>query len=357
MKIDIHCHAVGKGKNYQTIDNDIYFNISDDSIFLSRIFYTFFYNILERNLIELGADTESADGVVSTNEYFDLLYNILINSTEIDGIVLLAFDAVYNTYGDLDIKTTDLWVSNKFLCDKIKVLNTKLLNNNIYHKKFFFGASVNPNNKNWEKELDFVLNQTDAVLIKWIPSVQHIQVQKVDKEFYKLLAENGMPLLSHVGSEYAFPEGLKHKKNDHFCHLETPLNFGAKVIAAHCNTPSIPLFEKKEISEFYQFMCRMNQDKVRLFSDTSALSSLTKFRYIDEIAKTFNPDWLVHGSDFPVPVEGWVNIPLVNPEISTNEYRDIINTKNPLDLDVLIKRAHGLSDKILENTQAVLRII
>lgn len=103
-------------------------------------------------------------------------------------------------------------------------------------------------------------------------------------------------------------------------------------------------------------MLEINRDKVRLYTDTSALSSLTKFRYIDEIARMFNPDWLLHGSDFPIPVEGWVNIPVVNPNISLEEYKEIVNTKNPLDLDIRIKRAHGLPDQVLENAENVLRL-
>jgi hypothetical protein len=38
------------------------------------------------------------------------------------------------------------------------------------------------------------------------------------------------------------------------------------------------------------------------------------------------------------------------------EYMDILNTKNPFDLDVKIKRAHGFSDSILENPANVLRL-
>jgi hypothetical protein len=38
------------------------------------------------------------------------------------------------------------------------------------------------------------------------------------------------------------------------------------------------------------------------------------------------------------------------------EYIQISKTKNPLDRDVKIKRAHGFSDFIIDDTEKVLRI-
>jgi hypothetical protein len=39
-----------------------------------------------------------------------------------------------------------------------------------------------------------------------------------------------------------------------------------------------------------------------------------------------------------------------------DEYERIKNTENLLDRDVMIKRAHGFSDSILDNAQSVLRL-
>ena len=32
MKIDMHCHVLGNGKDITNINNDIYYNISDNSL-------------------------------------------------------------------------------------------------------------------------------------------------------------------------------------------------------------------------------------------------------------------------------------------------------------------------------------
>ena len=124
MRIDVHCHAVGKGKNIEDIENKVYFNINDEPNWFTRRFYNFLYNdILERELIKLGADTDDNDGWISTDEYFDFVYRLLKDSTEIDGIVLLAFDAVYTNDGEVDEIPTDIWVSNHFLNEKVIELN------------------------------------------------------------------------------------------------------------------------------------------------------------------------------------------------------------------------------------------
>jgi len=45
-----------------------------------------------------------------------------------------------------------------------------------------------------------------------------------------------------------------------------------------------------------------------------------------------------------------------DPRVTLGEYLKIKKTKNPLDRDVRIKRAHGFSDAILENAEKVLRL-
>ena len=355
MRIDIHCHAVGKGKRIENIDNQVYLNIDDDPSPAVRKYFHFLYGRVESGLVKTGGDTDN-DKLVSTDEYFNLLYRLLVSAEEIDGIVLLALDGVYTPDGELDERKTEYWVSNRFLSKRVAALNKRLEDEQIEGKRFFLGGSVNPNNKNWEAELDFVLNQAEAVLIKWIPSVQHIQLDQVQPRFYRALADAGMPLLCHVGPEHMFPEGVRRKRDDNFRHLAAPLKHQVKVIAAHCNTPVIPLLERNEVEEFRRFMEEINRDGIRLWADTSALSFSLKVFYVNQIVKSFDHQWLVHGSDFPIPADGWVQIPWLNPSITSHEYARIMRSKNPFDRDVLIKRAHGFHDTILENAHRVLRM-
>jgi predicted TIM-barrel fold metal-dependent hydrolase len=265
--------------------------------------------------------------------------------------------------GALDKKRTDIWVSNRFLSRKVKELNDKLSKEKDpknKKKRFFYGASVNPNRKDWDEELEFVVGDPDAVLVKLIPSAQHVRLRdRRHKAYYEFLADHHMPLLCHVGPEYSFPEGIREWRLDNFRFLDKPLEHGVTVIAAHCATPVFPPpINKNEVQAFYAFMKSANPSgrKVQLWGDTSAFSLLTRVPILKEILETFPPEWLVHGSDFPIPIDGWVHLPWFTHDVTWEEYEKIKRTENLLDRDVVIKRAHGFSDSILENAGKVLRL-
>jgi len=75
----------------------------------------------------------------------------------------------------------------------VEELNGRIRSEGI-EKTFYLGASVSPNRKDWKAELAYVLGETDAVLIKWIPSTQHIDVRdEIHRDFYRALADAKMP--------------------------------------------------------------------------------------------------------------------------------------------------------------------
>ena len=103
---------------------------------------------------------------------------------------MLGLDAVYDPEsGKLDEKRTDIWVSNRFLARKVKELNERLATEKdpeISGKRFFYGGSVNPNRRDWREELEFVIGDPNAVLLKLIPSAQHIHLRDPKhKPFYE----------------------------------------------------------------------------------------------------------------------------------------------------------------------------
>jgi hypothetical protein len=191
-----------------------------------------------------------------------------------------------------------------------------------------------------------------------IPSAQHIYLMdNGHAAFYQALAAHHMPLLCHVGPEYSFPEGIRKRQLDNFRYLAKPLEHGVTVIAAHCATPLFPLIEQPQIKEFYALMKDANGSGiVRLWGDTSALSLSTRISLMSTVLDTFPVQWLVHGSDFPIPIDGWIHLPWVTYDVTPQEYIQIWKTKNSLDKDVRIKRAHGFPDAILENAEKVLRL-
>ncbi|HMK50743.1 MAG TPA: hypothetical protein VK435_11870, partial [Thermodesulfovibrionales bacterium] len=84
MKIDIHCHVVGNGTDINGTDTNVYLYAEDNQHWFTRILY----NLLETDLKDMEADL-NRDGIISTDEYFELLYRYFSASEEIDGIVLL----------------------------------------------------------------------------------------------------------------------------------------------------------------------------------------------------------------------------------------------------------------------------
>ncbi len=352
MKIDVHCHVIGNGKDINNVDRDVYLYAEDNQHWFTRILA----NLVDDELVRLEADL-NRDGIIATGEYFELLYKMLANSEETDGVVLLALDALFAPKtGVLDVERTDLWVSNRFLAGKVGELNDRLISSGHGTKRFYFGASVSPNRKDWKDELDFA-DSAGAVLVKLIPSTQHINLaDRRHREFYKSLAEKSIPLLCHVGPEYSFPEGIRNKRLDNFRYLDLPLDCGVEVIAGHCASPVFPVIDRNMMKDFFKFMEKTNTGGVKLWADTSALSLSTRLPLVPEILDTFPSEWLVHGTDFPIPIDGWTHLPLITEDVTPEEYLGIVKTRNPFDRDVRIKRAHGFDDALLENAEKVLRV-
>lgn len=347
----MHCHVIGNGKDITLVNEDVYFDASDNQHWFTWLLA----HIVENDLVNMGA--QPADEWISADHYLDLVCRLLTTAKEIDAVVLLALDAVYDN-GALNKAKTDLWVSNRYLSEKVKKLNLSLSEKGS-KKRFFYGASVSPNRpeEEWQTELDFVFADADAVLMKWIPSTQHIKVNEVSPLFYQRLATSGLPLLCHVGPEYSFPEGIRNMDYDNFDFLKTPLDHGVEVIAAHCASPVFPMKDTNRMKQFRALMDQANAgDEVRLWADTSALSLSTRLPVISEILDLFPAKWLVHGTDFPIPIDGLPHLPFVTHGITPADYAEIIRTKNPFDRDVKIKRAHGFDDSILTNASKVLRL-
>jgi hypothetical protein len=178
------------------------------------------------------------------------------------------------------------------------------------------------------------------------------------KDFYRALASHHMPLLCHVGPEYSFPEGIRKRQLDNFRHLERPLEYGVTVIAAHCATPVFPLIDRDRLAEFAVFIRDKNQGNSQpvLYADTSALSMASRIMITPRVLDLIPTQWLLHGSDFPVPADARAYLPYLVPGISPTEYWQMCRCEHRLDADVLIKRALGFPDSVLSRATEVLRL-
>jgi hypothetical protein len=112
----MHFHVVGRGKDINQVNENVFFYPEDNNTLITQVLY----RLVEKYLGEAGADFDQS-GTVDTNEYFGFVYKLLATSREIKGVVLLGLDALYSPKsGRLNKKRTDLWVSNRFLARNVK---------------------------------------------------------------------------------------------------------------------------------------------------------------------------------------------------------------------------------------------
>jgi uncharacterized protein len=350
-RIDIHFHLLGKDDDFEAAEKGraLYWSPGDN-----QHWQTWITNGYVEGMLRLYQHDLGLHGKLTTEQYAEIAYRSLASSTEIDAIVLLALDAVFTEDHTIDRVKTDLWVPNDYLAERTSKLNARFSQENLA-KRFYLGASVHPYREDWQDRLEQAL-QLKAVLLKIIPSVQIVDFAKVAPAFWTAVAASKLPLLVHVGAEYAFPEGRRNPELDHIDQIKFPLDQGVKVIVAHCGSRVFPV-DPDYVDELVQLMKRYNTGgDIRLWADTSALLMASRVAVVKRIKKLIPSEFLVHGSDFPVPVDPFAYNPLDFPEMTLKTFVKISETNNHLDQDVLIKRAIGFPDTILTAASQVLRL-
>jgi predicted TIM-barrel fold metal-dependent hydrolase len=255
-----------------------------------------------------------------------------IATSHLDKVVCLALDPVYSPSGVRQEENSYIWVDNDYVLDLRKELPEKIL----------LGASVHPYDPNFEDRVKKYVD-AGAVLVKWLPSAQRIDLaeEKVLKamRFLATALPGGkpLPLLLHVGSEYAIPstdertssyDYLSWSKTDSAVNffrfnkkwfvpqvkkiqknIENALQQGAIIIFAHCGLPYFSsgflgnLLEHSEFGTVKDYLKRTSQGefkKGQCFADVSALVTPFRKRFFPE-ARKLPQELLLFGSDFPTP--------------------------------------------------------
>jgi predicted TIM-barrel fold metal-dependent hydrolase len=258
-----------------------------------------------------------------------------INGTpEIDKVVVLAFDAVYDREGRFDANNTHLYVTNDYAWELAQ-----------RHPKLLFGASVHPYRKDAVAELERCVGR-GAVLLKWLPIVQNLN--PADERcipFYEALAHHRLPLLCHTGGEVALPN-LDRSVADPAL-LVPALQRGVTVIAAHCGTRS-RLFE----TGFLPTFVRMAHDYEHFYGDTAALNlPMRSYAYDAILQDEVVCRKLLHGSDWPI-----ITIP--PKRIGWGKAIGLLwSERNWMRRDVLVKQRLGFDDAYWQRAAALLRLV
>lgn len=285
------------------------------------------FHFMRWRLGMVGADEGTERAVVTR------LLDSLNGTTALDAVVALAFDAVYDVEGRMDVANTHLYVTNDYVM-KLAAL----------HPRVLFGASVHPYRRDAVAELERCIAK-GAVLMKWLPITQGFS--PADPRcfpLYEVLAHHGVPLLSHTGWERTLPTVNAEVADPTL--LLPAVQRGVTVIAAHCGTRSFP----GESCHVAQFM-RLAQDHEHFYGDTAALNLPTRcYAYARLLGNETVRAKLVHGSDWPV-------VPVPSPRtIGWSASLRALREGNWLERDMAIKRTLGLDDAYWQRAGQLLRL-
>jgi predicted TIM-barrel fold metal-dependent hydrolase len=250
----------------------------------------------------------------------------------LDHVVCLALDPPYDDSGARREDRAHVWVDNDYVLALRQTLGPKVL----------LGASVHPYDPRFEERVRRLVD-SGAVLLKWLPSAQNIRLAdpRVRKALQVLAHANGpgkpLPLLLHVGAEYAIPpydpriasydflswsvwDRLRNQLRPRRSRLQTPevaavhatiaeaIDAGAVIIMAHVGAPyfaSGVLGGMVEHSDFRAVSAWLqrppSQAGGRCYADVSAFATPFRRTYFKDVAR-LPKDRLVYGSDFPTPV-------------------------------------------------------
>lgn len=321
--IDLHCHTAGIGGG-------------DSGCFISRRMRdSYKFDIYLKAFGTDRAELESkGDGLLVQR-----IATQVSASRRVGMAVVLAMDGVIDAKGDLDRTLTEVYVPNEFIATQV-ARYTNLL----------FGASINPHRPDALARLNWCAAH-GAVLVKWIPSVMHIDPSEERWiPFYKRLVELGIPLLSHTGQERSFTEA-----RDELCdptRLRLPLRLGVKVIAAHIASTGSNQGQR-DTDRLKPLML----EYTNLWSEISSLTQANKPGYLQEAltAPEFK-ERLLYGSDFPL-----MNTALVSPwffplSLTHGEMQRLSELDNPWDRDVELKQALGVPARLFTRAREVLRM-
>lgn len=273
------------------------------------------------------ADDERLEREVETK-----LVDTVRETTELDAVVVLAFDRVYTNDGRSDDANTHLFVTNDYVIDLVRK-----------HPKLYFGASIHPYRPDALAELERCV-AAGAVLMKWLPVTQDINpADERCLPFYDALAHHRLPLLCHTGGELTLPYMNAGYADPEL--LVPALRRGVTVIGAHCGTRAVP-----SETDYLPAFCRLAREHEHFYGDTSALNlPMRSYAYETILNDEAVRRKLVHGSDWPV-----ITVPPARMG-RLKALRLLATEGNWMRRDVVIKRALGLGDDYWHRAATLLR--
>lgn len=261
-----------------------------------------------------------------------------IRASSLDAAVILAQDEPYRDDGTRIADTGSFYVPNEFVLGLART-----------HREFLPAISIHPARPDAAEELERGL-EAGAVMLKCLPNCQNIDWNnRRYTAFLERMAEAGLILLAHTGSERTLPVLAPELASPRV--LTRALEIGVTCIAAHCGTGMMVLDR-----DYFDEFVALTQRFPRLYGDNSALACCNFRTRPSAIRRMLEPDLvgrILHGSDVPVPVTGvllWASGLL-----SWRAWRGTAAIANPIERDVQIKRALGFGEESFTTLAGLLR--
>lgn len=255
-----------------------------------------------------------------------------IEESGLDKVVCLALDPVFDDSGTRREDLSHMWVDNAYVID---------LRETSGFDRILLGASVHPYDPDFSGRLRAVVDQ-GAVLLKWLPSAQHIELS--DPRVLAALKEcatagpdgRPLPVLIHVGPEYAimttepatttydflswswlesFRNRLRPRSkswstpdvNKRLKNLRDAVRHGAHIILAHAGLPYFAsgligkYLEHSDFRVVKDLLLENRPGQGAFYADVSACCTPFRQVYHRDLAE-LPGEYVLFGSDFPVPV-------------------------------------------------------
>lgn len=261
-----------------------------------------------------------------------------VRESSLDAAVILAQDEPHRENGEPIRDVASFYVPNDFVLQLAR-----------QHREFLPAVSIHPARRDALDELERCV-EAGAVILKCLPNCQNIDWNnRRYARFLERMAESGLILLAHTGSERTMPVLAPQLADPRM--LTQPLEIGVTCIAAHCGTGTIALDR-----DFFEVFVEMTRRYPRLYGDNSALAALT-FRLRPSALRQMLHEELagriLHGSDVPVPVSGAVTWAFGM--LGWRDWRASARVRNPLERDAQLKRALGFRDETFTRLSGLLR--
>ena len=322
MRIDCHVHVIGTGK----YGSGCWYHPRG----LTRIGEPVLLRAMGLRAADLRADFETI--------YVEALL-AQVRESGLDAVVILAQEEPYRDDGTLIADTGSFYVPNDYVLGLAKK-----------HPEFLPAVSIHPARRDALDELERCI-EGGAVMLKCLPNCQNMDWNdRRYRPFLERMAESGLILLAHTGSERTMPLLRPDLATPRI--LTQALEVGITCIAAHCGTGMIALDP-----DYFDDFVSMTKRYPNLYGDNSALAGLSlrfrprqirRIREDEELAAR-----ILYGSDLPVPPSGLVMAAFGM--MGWGDYLASRRHENPLARDVMLKRALGFRPESESRLAALLR--